>query len=320
MKKYIFSTFVLLISMSQAGWHTTEEYREAGKRRAPQHPYASACVGICNEDSVPGSGVLVGKSLVATASHVVVPDDVAKENLPKKGPFYVTDGGDFSVWLGGVDAASKGRLDAFTTVDVSNIFFNPEADLAFLVLSETVPKQFVPAPVFPEGQYGRLVRKPFQLLKGTEVSGAFKGGLLVTYIGCGGTVVAPENVTKTAAQKAHLGAVDAQDAFTMGTLQASQRFSSGDAPGAIETIWGWMSLADGTKPWSSVLSGDSGAPAFIDVDGVPHVLGVVSSSIVSDKHDPTVVGTKICAFTGPIGTTNETWLQAFHRVRGIGGL
>lgn len=131
--------------------------------------------------------------------------------------------------------------------------------------------------------------------------------------------MAPTDISKSAVEQAHQGVVDAQDGFTQGTLQLSQRFSSGDAPGGVDTLWGWMSLADQTKPWSSVLPGDSGAPAFIDVDGVPHVLGVVSSSAVSEEHHA-VVGTKICAFTGLIGKTNETWLQALCCVGGIESL
>lgn len=179
MIKYLLSTLVLLISVSRAGWHTTEEYRDAAKRLAPQHPYASACVGVCDEDSVPGSGVLIAKNLVVTASHVVVTDDAEKEKFPQQGPFYVKNGGTHSVWLGGVDAAFKDRLEDFETVQVSKIFFNPEADLAFIILSENVPDQFVPAPLVPYDQYGGLVRKPFKLLNSQQVSGAFEGGFLL---------------------------------------------------------------------------------------------------------------------------------------------
>lgn len=256
-KKFILS--ILFASTSCAGWHMSSELAEMAKEEAKQHPLFSACASISGP--LQGSGVLVAEDVVATAAHVVLPA-VSSSSPQSVGPFLVADTYGLTACLGG-SGSPQGA---------GKVYYNTEADLAFLELLEPVASIKV-AKVMPPHVYEEVVSR-FDMLSGNNkprLSGCFQGGLEIEYIGHGYSMVPSVEMKKKdllSIQKSPEKWGGKIGTARKGKVQVSQHFPDRGS------FCGWMSL-DKSHSYSSALPGDSGAGAFTTGE-CPWLLGVTS--------------------------------------------
>ena len=285
-----FVLMILFIWHSWCGWYSSEDIIELAIGRATEHPLSLSNGAIFDEKgNMRGSGVIVNKNLVLTASHLGSPEafesyffsqegSLSLKNLNKIKKSYKVDG---------VDLCFLEVVDSFSIDHVACII--PPLDNLSLVealeYKPPLPDQGAQAIFFGCGDKmvsGNLDAKDRQYVASLQ-DGTRQSDRLF--------------LTRSFGQKA------------LGECMISQSFKEESSI----YFYSWMNVQDKKKSFtSSALSGDSGGGMFVknkEREESYYLGGIVSELFVNSEWDKGVhhVGTRVIGLYPPKG--EESYLD-----------